>query len=419
MCGNPISTIVRGATDVATFGTAELGGISKKLGDTAGGILGEGKGPPGAPNLGNYPGLSPEELDAIKKQNISLDQLNSIISGDQATIDKNKQVLQGISGLYNPDGTINQQGLDSLKQRTQQHIELSNQIGDKALGYLQSYFAPGGQGAGPAGTQADINQAENQQYLDALNGKYKASVGLQQDSAQQFKLLQEAAAKRGIKIDGDSFDSATSESTAGIKMISEFQKNYARNVDTEKQSILSRGGNLNLGRTQQAQTAGAQNFTLANSVAAGGTPEQLGYFSGAGALTSDSLAPVIGQYVNGQSAVANPFAQQRAGIYNSYLQQQQANYQAQTAQYQADQARMGGIGSLVGTIGGALIAGPVGAKVGSTVGGTAGTSSSSGGTGYFTQPYQGFQPYQGIPSKTYAPPSLDLYPPAQPRMAMY
>lgn len=38
MCGTPsIGDVVRGATDVATFGTAEIGGISKKLGNLADG----------------------------------------------------------------------------------------------------------------------------------------------------------------------------------------------------------------------------------------------------------------------------------------------------------------------------------------------------------------------------------------------
>lgn len=373
MCGT-VSTITRGVVDAATLGTAELGGISKKVGNTVGGMVGENSASvPGAPNYGQYPGLTQEEQDALKKQNISLDQLNGIINGDQQTIANNKNVLQGISGLYNSDGTINQAALDDLKSRTQNHIDLSNQVGDQALGYLKNYFSPGGAGGAPSDQQTSINNAENQQYLDALNGKYQASVGLQQNSSNQFNLLKEAAAKRGIRIDGDSFDTATSESTAGIRMISEFQKNYNAQVDAEKQSILSRGGSQNIARTGQAQTAGAQNFTLANSVAAGGTPEQLGYFTSGNQTTADQLSPVIGQYIAGQGVASAPFSTQRANVFNAGVNQGNVTYSAANNAYTAQQQQQAGFGQLLGTGIGAFVGGPWGAAVGSKMG--SGTSS--------------------------------------------
>lgn len=397
MGGSTLNSIGRGVSGVLTLGTSEIArnnlgsnNLVSKVLQTPGQIVtgGQAKGYGGssgsssdaAPQYGPYPGLTPQESEAITKQNLTLDDLSQLINGDQQSLANNKGVLQNISGLYKADGTIDEAALADLKTRVNNHITTQNAVGDQALGYLKNYFAPGGAGGAPSDQQTQITGAENQQYLDALNGKYTASVGLQQNSDQQFKLLQEAAAKRGIKIDGDSFDTATSDSTAGNQMVLNFKKNYEAQVDQEKQSVLARGGGQNLARTAQTEAAGAQNFSLANAVQAGGTPEQLGYFASGNQLASDQLSPQLSQYITGQGTVAAPFAAQRTGIYNSNVNQANANYSAAQTSYNQNQAQLAGLGQLAGTAVGAYFGGFGGAALGGQAGSTllGGSGSGSG-----------------------------------------
>ena len=222
---------------------------------------------------------------------------------------------------------------------------------------LQQYQAAlGTQPSAYQQTSDQIGQAEAKNYLEALNqAAGSLTEGQKQQQKVDFQKLVAAAGARGIRILGDDPMSATSDSTAGNQILSDFNQRYQTLADQNRQAQLQMGYNQNIGRLGFAQQS--QQANLAN-------------------------------ILNGQTAYGNlmqPYQQQRLGAYgvrqanvdlanqslmNNYqsqLQQQMLNYQA-NAQNQAN--RMGFINSLVGlggTIGGAMIAGPAGAAAGGGV----------------------------------------------------
>lgn len=199
----------------------------------------------------------------------------------------------------------------------------------------------------------DLGLAENRNYLEALNqGAGTLSVAQKQQQAKDFQKLVASAGSRGIRILGDDPMSATSDSTAGNQILSDFNQRYQTLGDQNRLAQIQLGGSQNLARMGFNQNARSANFA---------------------------------NILNGQTAYSNmaqPYQQQRVGAYgaqnanvdiqnqgllNNYqsaYNQQMLNYQA-NAQNQAN--KMGFINSLIGlggTIGGAMIAGPGGAAVG-------------------------------------------------------
>jgi citrate lyase gamma subunit len=202
----------------------------------------------------------------------------------------------------------------------------------------------------------EIGAAENRNYLQALNQQAGAlSVAQQQQQRLDFQKLVESAGARGIRIRGDDPMSATSDSTAGNQILSNFNQRYQTLADQNRLAQIQLGGGQNLARlgfNQNAQSA------------------------------------QLGNILNLQTAYGNqmqPYAQQRLGAYgtqnanvdirnqgllNQYQSaQNQAmlNYQA-SAQNQAN--KMGFINSLIGlggTVAGAAIGGPGGAAIGGKV----------------------------------------------------
>lgn len=260
-------------------------------------------------------------------------------------------------GAY-PD--FSPQELAALQQQQQLMDRYNAALGQQPSAYMQ---------------QGDeLGLAENRNYLEALNqGAGTLSSAQKQQQKKDFEKLVASAGARGIRILGDDPMSATSDSTAGNQILSDFNQRYQTLGDQNRLAQIQMGGGQNLARMGFNQNAQSANFA---------------------------------NILNGQTAYGNlmqPYQQQRLGAYgtqnanvdirnqgllNNYqsaYNQQMLNYQA-NAQNQSN--KMGFINSLVGlggTIGGAMIAGPAGAAVGGQVGRALAPQS---------QQSMGYSPYQ-------------------------
>jgi hypothetical protein len=204
------------------------------------------------------------------------------------------------------------------------------------------------------------------------------SVTQKQQQAKDFQKLVAAAGARGIRILGDDPMSATSDSTAGNQILSDFNQRYQALGDQNRLATIQWGGNQNLARMGFNQNA-----------------------------RSSNLANIL----NGQSAYSNmmqPYTQQRLGAYGiqnanvdirnqGLLNNYQSQYQQAMMNYQADAQnkanKMGFINSIIGlggTIGGAMIGGPAGAAAG----GQLGNLNRNTQYGIPTQQGYGMAPYQ-------------------------
>lgn len=263
------------------------------------------------------PGLSAEERNLLQQQGVTLQQLNSILSNENINAQQNQQLLRGISGLYNPDGSINQEQLTGLRERTLAQQQLQEQLGTTGLNYLQSLFTPGQfeNQSGEAGME-EVNQ-----YLRALRGESgPLSEGLRQQEQDQFNRLRESAASRGIRITGDDLFTATSDSTAGNQLLSQLRQNSQFNRETQRENALQRlqGANmqrLGFGLARQGQLAGiAQGTQYAPGSA------QLGYMQSAQQMGPGSLLGAYGNLSQLQGQAAEPYRQQRYLQYQGALQ---------------------------------------------------------------------------------------------------
>lgn len=344
MCNS--STVSRVGEAVGTGGLSE----------TIRAIDGGGTSGPDAPNLPAYPGLTPEEKDILQKQGVSLDQLNSIISGSAADLSQNQAILKQLSGLYDSSGNLNQDALKSLKSRAQTETDQRTALGQKALGYLSTFFDPTSDQ-----TQTDINNLETTRYKNALDGKLPVSQGLQQQQQKDFQLLKESAGQRGIKIEGDTPDAATSQSTAGIQMLAEFNKRYDVAKENERQAAITTGGQQNLARLGLLNSTKALNLDAATNLSTnfGATSATLGYLSGANASSPANLAPLIEGYTTSLGSLATPYATAAQGQFQQQTNQANASYSAAYNNYLATvtarNSFYGGAAKLVGQLGAAAI----------------------------------------------------------------
>lgn len=98
-------------------------------------------------------------------------------------------------------------------------------------------------------TNDQIAQAEQARYLAALNQQQgQLSVAQQQMRQKEFERFREAAGRRGVRIEGDDPSTASSNSTAGIQLLSEFNKRYDSLADEQRRSDLNFGYTANTGR---------------------------------------------------------------------------------------------------------------------------------------------------------------------------
>lgn len=247
------------------------------------------------------PQMSQEEKDLYRKQAELLDQISKTYGTSVADSLDTQGILKQASGLWtkNADGsfTMNQDAINK---------------------------------------QTELNKLNMERYERALRGTLPVSEGLTQKQADDFKLLKENAARRGINISGETPETATSDSTAGAALLGNFNKTYGLLADSERQAQLSGNTNTTLSLLGGSQASGPASLL------------------GAGASVANS-------YGN----AAQPYANQRALEYQSAINQWNYDQQGKAG-------LSSGLGMVAGGLLGAYLGGPAGASVGAQMGGGAG-----------------------------------------------
>lgn len=268
---------------------------------------------PAAPVLPQYPDLTPAEQTNIGQQTTASNQGASMINTVSGQLGNNTSLLQGISGLFNSDGSINQTALAALSQQTQQTLQGAGTTGNAAMTSAGSQYAPDG-------AMAQTQTA----YTNALKGGAPANQQIAFQQKQSFQQMQQQAAQQGIKITGSSFDNAVSSSTAGQRLIQNFQQNA--NIQNQ---------NYNLGYVGQlagnmGQLSGAAATTASTGQALGQYATQTPLNTAQASVTNGqaALAPLLASYQNQLSSAYQPLYMQQVGPYQQQMAQAQANYQA-------------------------------------------------------------------------------------------
>jgi hypothetical protein len=221
------------------------------------------------------PGMSPEELAAYANQKDAYGKAGNILDSEYANTKEGRALLQSLSGLYGPDGKVNQAAVDALRAQ----IDTQQQQAGK------------------------INQTQGDRLLRALNGESPVGATQLNDERKQFALLQEQAARRGIRLKGDDLFSATSDSTAGNQMLASLRNNAQMARERQTQAEIQTGygnytGSLGLGYGQTLT-----NLNAAQSVSA--APLAQGYM-GLGQGYGESAQPYQDQrYLQYQRDVQN------------------------------------------------------------------------------------------------------------------
>lgn len=263
-----------------------------------------------APTLPNYPGLTPEQQALLQQQ--------------QGYLQSGQQAVQGYGN--NP------------------YLQQSQQASQQAL----------------------------TNYQNSLTGNIPQNQMIEQQKARDWAQTVQQAAQQGIRLTGNTPESAVSQSTAGNQIIQDFTKRYG---------ALEQ--NYNLGQQQigqQAQQQGNQqtNQQYQNQMAGYG---QLG--NQATQLYQPYQQQQLGQFnVNTQQALSNTdIANQNAmNAYQQQLQQLGLNYNNSLAGYQNSMGMLSGASQLAGMGIGAMV-GPMGAMVGGQVGQAAGNMLTGQGQG--------------------------------------
>jgi hypothetical protein len=388
----------------------------------------------GSSSIPKVPGFTPEETMSQQKQ---LDLLNQqeAISKQQGTILKQQETLAGqgqnvsqvISRLFNPDGTINQQALQDFSGQLQARQGLEGQIAQRGLGFL-------------AGGPLDpVAQAEQDLYLRALAGTEPTTEGLKAQKKREFEQFKQAAGQRGIRITGDTPETASSSSTAGIRLLSEFNQRFNLASETERQNLRGFLGGQTLGREGQ-QFNQALQLTGFNPL-----QQQLGAFDAAtrgfipilGGISQGlgGISQGLGGISQGYGAYAQSFAQQRNLQFNRDVQEAQRENEEKGGIYSGIGGILGtGVGGVIGGYfggpAGAIGGAGIGSQVGTQLGKFAGPQSGGQQGGGFYYPYvpsygqqsygsgpapsYGSQLYYGA-SPTYQNPFASYYAPSGPR----
>lgn len=283
---------------------------------------------PSAPQLPQYPNFTPEQQTNVGQQTGVSSQFGNVIQGTAGQLGANQSILQQISGLFNSDGTINQSAVAQLQQMAGGQTSAAGTAGQAAL-------------AGLGGTQNALGQTQ-QAYMSALQGNAPANQQLQYQQNQNFLAMQEQAAQQGIKITGTGFNDAVSESTAGQKLIQNFQQNANMQNQQYQLGYLGQLG-TNMG---QLAGVGAQQAQTGQNLSQYAQQTPLGYLGQSISGGQSALAPLLGQYQSQLGQAYQPLYMQQIGPYQQQMAQAQANYQAQMNQYNAGQNQMMGWANL-------------------------------------------------------------------------
>lgn len=230
----------------------------------------------GKVNIPPPPGLSQEERDLIKKQTQSLDFYLGALE-EQKSQNKEQGLLMAVtSGLYDPvynngqlvDATLNADKVAEFQTLYARNTELQTLSADR--------------------------------YERALRGELPVSEGTLARKEQDFKLLREAAARKGVTIAGNSLEEAAlspQDSTAGNELVQRLNRTYRIAEDSERRGELA----------MTPGTLGASTLGAASGAVSQFNPQ--GYLGA----------------VQGAGYIAQPFAQQRELGYQATLNQAALN----------------------------------------------------------------------------------------------
>ena len=226
-----------------------------------------------------------------------------------------------------------------MSPQTQALLQQFQQYLSQSQNAVQNYGnSPYMQQSGQADQQALTN------YQNALQGKIAPNQMIEQQKQEAWNQMKQNAAQQGIRIAGDTPQSAVSQSTAGNQQIADFNKSWA----AQEQNYNL--GQQSLGMQAQGQALGQQNQQFQNTLG--------GYNTLAGMNTT--LQNPYQQQTLGQFGVQTNQALQNANVSNQNLlntyQQQTgqtlANYNNSLAGYNTNmgllQSGLGLAGNLVG-----------------------------------------------------------------------
>lgn len=285
---------------------------------------------PSAPQLPAYPDLTQPQQQNLSQQGGISGQFGNLVSGVSGQLGNNQNILQMISGLFNSDGTVNQNALTNFQQTANQGFQGASTAGMNALNSAGSTLMPGGA----------LSLTQNA-YENALQGNAPANQALQFQQQQNFNQMKEQAAQQGITINGDNWQNAVSNSTAGQKLL----QNYQQNSNMQNQQYqLGYLGQLGTNMEQLSSSA-ATNANTGLSLNSYGLQQPLSLVQNSITNGQGALTPYLSQYQNQLSSAYQPLYMQQIGPYQQQMAQAQANYQGAMGQYNAGQSQLyGGIG---------------------------------------------------------------------------
>lgn len=294
------------------------------------------------------PPIPPEALENLRKQGVTLDQLNNILQSETGVMQSNRNLLNQFSGLFDESGNPNPQAIADLRSRIQATQMAEAGLNQQALGQLGQSFQQDALGQ----MSDQIGLEEGQRLLAALRGELPASAGLTNQDQREFEQLREAAGRQGIRIDGNSLANATTQSTAGNQLLQRLRESSAARRDAERQNIIAQGTGANLNRLGFGLQRQAQLFNQAQGLRQDPYSVAAQQLSLANQYTPANL---LGFGLN----LANSFQ----GAAQPYIDQRNLQYQAQL---QNASNKAGLTNSLIGAgafIGGSALAGPIGGAI--------------------------------------------------------
>jgi hypothetical protein len=264
------------------------------------------------------------ETNITGQQTQALGTQQNMIQGVAGQLSNNQNILQMISGLFNQDGTINQNALTQLQQQSQASTQAAGQAGQAQL-------------AGMAGTQGAEN-ATSSAYTNALQNGAPANQQIAYQQNQNFLQMQQQAAQQGITINGTNWANAVSDSSAGQKLLQNMQQN--NNIQNQNYN-LGYVGQL-AGNMGQLQSTAASQSATGQSLGNYATQTPLNYLQSSITNGPSALSPLLSSYQQNLTSAYSPQYQQQIGPYQQQMAQAQANYQGAMAQYNGSQNQMMG-----------------------------------------------------------------------------
>jgi hypothetical protein len=299
------------------------------------------------------------ETNITNQQTNALNTQGNMINTVSGQLSNNQNILQMISGLFNQDGTINQNALTQLQQQSQASTQTAGQAGQAQL-------------AGMAGTQGAEN-ATSSAYTNALQNGAPANQQIAYQQNQNFLQMQQQAAQQGITINGTSWANAVSDSSAGQKLLQNMQQN--NNIQNQNYN-LGYVGQL-AGNMGQLQNTAASQSATGQSLGNYATQTPLNYLQSSITNGPSALSPLLSSYQQNLSSAYQPQYMQQIGSYQQQMAQAQANYQASLNQYTGFNTMLGTYLSPLASMGGYAAMSGIGSMGGS--GAAAGGAGAAGG----------------------------------------